>query len=183
MSARCGLELVAIADAAPDNWTFLEKLRPDERAVDFFHACEHLSEVSDHRVASNWYEKYRAVLRDDVDGVDKVGDPLSPRQGDDGTGARGSQARTRVFPQASAAHALREPQGLHAPASSANKVLVNQRMKRARWSMRSECPHPQSVGRTVRHGDWSRERSAGRRLTVKSGSKNREFGKNRSTPP
>ena len=49
MSARCGLELVAIADAAPDNWTFLEKLRPDERAVDFFHACEHLGEVSDRR--------------------------------------------------------------------------------------------------------------------------------------
>ena len=32
---------------------------------------------------------------------------------------------------------LREPQGqgLHAPASSANKVLFNQRMKRARWSV------------------------------------------------
>ena len=28
-------------------WTFLEKLRPDERAVDFFHA--HLNEVSDRR--------------------------------------------------------------------------------------------------------------------------------------
>ena len=42
-------ELVAVADAAPDNWTFLEKLRPDEQAVDFFHACEHLSEVSDRR--------------------------------------------------------------------------------------------------------------------------------------
>ena len=77
--------------------------------------------------------------RDDVGG--KVGDPLSPRQGDDGTG--GSQARTQVFPQAQTPHALREPQGqrLRAPASSANKVLVNQRMKRARWSMRSECPH------------------------------------------
>ena len=56
-------ELVAVADAAPDNWTFLEKLRPDEQAVDFFHACEHLSEVSDHAVASNWYEKYRAARR------------------------------------------------------------------------------------------------------------------------
>ena len=36
-------------------------------------------------VASNWCEKYRAVLRDDVDGIDKVA--LSPRQGDNGTGA------------------------------------------------------------------------------------------------
>ena len=68
-------------------------------------------------------------------GVDKVGDTLSPRQGDDENG--GSSARARVLPQAQAPHALREPQGqgLHAPASSANKVLVNQRMKRARWSV------------------------------------------------
>ena len=82
-------ELVAVADAAPDNWTFLEKLRPDERAVDFFHAISARFPT----VATDWYEKYRAVLRDDVGGVDKVA--LSPRQGDDGTG--GSQARTRFF--------------------------------------------------------------------------------------
>ena len=69
---RPDLQLVAVADAAPDNWTFLDRLRPDERAVDFFHACEHLNEISDHAVASNWYEKYRAVLLDDVDGIDKV---------------------------------------------------------------------------------------------------------------
>ena len=43
------LKLVAVADAAPGNWTFLEKLRPDEQAVDFFHACEHLSEVANRR--------------------------------------------------------------------------------------------------------------------------------------
>ena len=122
-------ELVAVADAAPDNWTFLEKLRPNERAVDFFHAISARFPT----VATDWYEKYRAVLRDDVGGVDKVA--LSPRQGDDGTG--GSQARTRVFPQAQVSHALREPQSqrLRTPASSANKVLVNQRMKRARWSI------------------------------------------------
>ena len=35
---RPDLPLVAVADAAPDNWTFLEELQPDERAVDFFHA-------------------------------------------------------------------------------------------------------------------------------------------------
>ena len=49
MSGKCGPTLVAVADAAPDNWTFLGKLRPDEQAVDFFHACEHLSEVADRR--------------------------------------------------------------------------------------------------------------------------------------
>ena len=87
---RPDLKLVAVADAAPDNWTFLGTLRPDEQAVDFFHACEHLSEVADHAVATDWYDKYRATLRDATDGVDKVGNTLSPRQGDDENGDRGS---------------------------------------------------------------------------------------------
>ena len=42
-------DLKLVAAAAPDNWTFLERLRPDEQAVDFFHACEHLGEVADRR--------------------------------------------------------------------------------------------------------------------------------------
>ena len=45
--ARPDLRLVAVADAAVDNWTFLEGLQPDEQVVDFFHACEHLSVVAD----------------------------------------------------------------------------------------------------------------------------------------
>ena len=45
MSGKCGPTLVAVA--APDNWTFLGK--PDEQAVDFFHACERLGEVADRR--------------------------------------------------------------------------------------------------------------------------------------
>ena len=83
---RPDLELVAIA--APDNWTFLEKLRLDEQAVNFFHACEHLGEVADHAVATDWYD--RVTLRDAANGVDKVGDTPSPRQGDDENGDRGS---------------------------------------------------------------------------------------------
>ena len=79
MSGKCGPTLVAVADAAPDNWTFLGKLRPDEQVVDFFHACEHLGEVADHAVATDWYDKYRVTLRDAADGVDKVGNTLSPR--------------------------------------------------------------------------------------------------------
>ena len=68
---RPGLKLVAAAD----NRTFLEKLRPDERAVDF--AREHLSEVSEPAVASDWYDKYPAILRDD-----ERGRSSPPRQGD-----------------------------------------------------------------------------------------------------
>ena len=57
---RPDLPLVAVADTAPDNWTFLERLRPDERAIDF--ACEQIGEVA--AVATDWYDRYRAVLRD-----------------------------------------------------------------------------------------------------------------------
>ena len=40
-----------------------------------------------------------------------------------------------VLPQAQAPHALREHQGQGLRASSANKALVNQCMKRVRWSV------------------------------------------------
>ena len=83
-------------------------------------------------VATDWYD--RVTLRD-----------ARRRQGrhylrDKATTKTATAVLEReVLPQAQAPHALREPQdqGLHAPASSANKVLVNQRMKRAgmRWSV------------------------------------------------
>ena len=58
-------------------------------------------------VASNWYEKWRAVLSDDTDGIDKVIRALSPRQSDDRTRVQGSQAR--AFSQAQSPHALCGP--------------------------------------------------------------------------
>ena len=58
MSRKCAPTLVAVADAGPDNWTFLGK--PDERAVVFFHA--HLGEVVEQAVAIDWYD--RVTLRD-----------------------------------------------------------------------------------------------------------------------
>ena len=83
MSGKCGPTLVAVA--APDNWMFLGKIRPDERAVDFFHACERLGEVADRRDRTGTTASPCATR-----GVDKVGDTLSPRQGADENGDRGS---------------------------------------------------------------------------------------------
>jgi len=70
--SRPDIEIVAIADGAPDDWTFLKTLSPMEEVVDFWHACAHLAVASDHAVARNWFEKYRETLRNDPDGVDKV---------------------------------------------------------------------------------------------------------------
>ena len=47
-TARPDLTVVKVADAAPDNWTFLDRLAPDGEAVlDFFHAAQHLSYATD----------------------------------------------------------------------------------------------------------------------------------------
>ena len=69
---RPDVRIVAIADGAADNWTFLETLSPETEVIDFWHACEHLRTASDHAVASDWFERYREVLRHDPCGVDKV---------------------------------------------------------------------------------------------------------------
>ena len=131
MSGKCGPTLVAVADAAPDNWTFLERLRPDEQAVDFFHACEHPGEVADRR--------------------DRLVRPRHParrrrRQGYSGTTSATGRRRKRRFLSASsgssagtgaacATRASRSEVTRSGVVEAANKVLVNQRMKRARWSV------------------------------------------------
>ena len=62
---RPELGIVAVADGAADNWTFLEGLEPETEVIDFWHACEHLRVASDHAVAPHWFEKYREILRHD----------------------------------------------------------------------------------------------------------------------
>ena len=132
MSGKCGPTLVAVADAAPDNWTFLGKLRPDEQVVDFFHACEHLGEVADRRD-----RLVRQVSRHPARRTASTRSAIRYLRDKATTKTATAVLEREVLPQAQAPYALREPQdqGLHAPASSANKVLVNQRMKRARWSV------------------------------------------------
>ena len=70
--ARPDIAIIAVADGAPDNWTFLESLSPEAEAVDFWHGCEHLRTASDHAVDPRWFETYRNVLRHDTHGVVKV---------------------------------------------------------------------------------------------------------------
>ena len=113
----------------------------------------------------------------------KVGDPPSSRQGDDSDGAQGSRTRTQVFPEAQVPHALRELEGLRGQVLSANKVLVNQCMKRARWSLGAERPDLQDIDevRPIRHGkQWSEQAS---RTTIRRPSQldNGKFGNMRST--
>ena len=157
-------ELVAVADAAPDNRTFLEKLRPDERAVDFFHAQRGFRpsratgtkstalSCAATSAARSRYLRDKATTEPELKVLRRELGFFRKRR-----------------------RRLREPQGqrLRAPALSVNKVLVNQRMKRTRWSMRSECPHHRwsdrlawrQVQRTKRRTSLDGENSA-----VKTGS-------------
>jgi hypothetical protein len=70
--------IVCIADGARDLWLFFRKKYPDAiHVVDFFHVCEHLSELSklffkDSSDAKAWYKKYRTILKKDPNGASKV---------------------------------------------------------------------------------------------------------------
>jgi hypothetical protein len=81
LTQRPDLRVVKIADGVLDNWGYLSLLpdgRSSEQVVDFFHAAGHLHEAlaAVHGDASTKCEaefvKYRHILRDDSDGVEKV---------------------------------------------------------------------------------------------------------------
>ena len=142
-SRRPDIALVAVADGAPDNWTFLDSLMPEASAIDFWHACEHLAAAAAFaRSPDRWYEKWKTALLRDPKGVDKVvralRRPLATRESGRGEAARvleyfrGNRQRMRY----------REMQDRNLPVGSgvteaANKVLVGARMKGSgmRWSM------------------------------------------------
>ena len=44
---RPDLRLIAAADAAPDNWTWLDKLGPNRSLIDAWHAIQHVKECAD----------------------------------------------------------------------------------------------------------------------------------------
>ena len=136
MPGKCSPTLVAVA--APDNWTFLGK--PDEQAVDFFHACERLGEVAEHAVATDRCD--RVTLRDKA--TTKTATAVLERE---------------VLPQAQAPPARASRPGTAAPASSPNKVLVNQRMKRANWSVDGDR-NVLAFGAMSGRAAWRPERTA-----------------------
>ncbi len=76
---RPSLEVIKVADGANDNWTYLEDTLPQgECVLDFYHASEHLYAAmeaiygkGDARTTTQ-HARYRVILRDDEQGVDKV---------------------------------------------------------------------------------------------------------------
>ena len=102
--------------------------------------CEHLRTASDHAVASDWFERYREVLRHDPCGVDKVIRALRHLR-DSAKPDRAEIERELAFfrkhRQRMRYHALKA-EGVaigSGVVEAANKTLVTQRMKRSgmRW--------------------------------------------------
>jgi len=68
--------IIPIADGARELWQHFPRRKcPNAtHVVDFFHACEHLSNLSllyfqDPSDAKVWYKKYRTMLKEDPDGA------------------------------------------------------------------------------------------------------------------
>ena len=79
LGKRPDLHVVTLADGARDNWRYLDALVPEGTAVvDFYHATEQLKAAVDARYGEHdargraQFEKLRHVLREDLDGVEKV---------------------------------------------------------------------------------------------------------------
>ena len=140
---RPELGIVAVADGAADNWTFLEGLKPETEVIDFWHACEHLRVASDHAVAPHWFEKYREILRHDPRGVAKVIRALCHLRDHAAPADRPEVERELAFfrkhRHRMRYHAFKE-KGIaigSGVVEAANKTLVVQRMKRSgmRWRL------------------------------------------------
>ena len=138
---RPELGIVAVADGAADNWTFLEGLEPETEVIDFWHACEHLRVAAEHAVATHWFEKYREILRHDPRGVARVIRALCHLRDRAAPADRPEVERELAFfrkhRHRMRYHALKEA-GIaigSGVVEAANKTLVTQRMKRSgmRW--------------------------------------------------
>ena len=174
---RPDVRIVAIADGAADNWTFLETLSPETEVIDFWHACEHLRTASDHAVASDWFERYREVLRHDPCGVDKVIRALRHFRDSAKPDRAEIERELRLLPQAPPAHALPRPEGRgrrhrlrrgrggqQDPGDPAHEALRHALADRRRTG-RADLPRPDQI-RSLRpgmEGHHRRNRQTGQR--------------------
>ena len=139
------LKVVAIADAAKDNWTFLDTLCPDVMLVDFWHSAQHVKAAADAAFGPDsaegtaWFEKWRHILRHDPKGVGKVIDALRYLKRK-GKGCADIDRELNFFRNNRKRMAYREVADAGYPigsgaVESGNRMLVTQRLKRSgqRW--------------------------------------------------
>ena len=142
---RPDLRVIAIADAAVDNWTWLETLDPGVSLIDAWHAFAHLKECANDafgegtEASDAWYKKYRDILRDAQGGIERVIEAIR-YLASSGRGGRIVKRELAFFRKNRPRMDYHGAQMSGSPIGSgcveaANKVLVQQRMKLAgqRW--------------------------------------------------
>ena len=148
-SAARDLQPVAVADAAADNWTFLSTLAPgDLQLIDYWHACQHLKCVADHAfggdpaAAETWFQKYRGILGNDEDGVERVIRAIRYRHAANGKSVAALERELKFFRKHRRRMRYAVHQANHLPigsgvVESACRTLVSERMKKSgqRWGM------------------------------------------------
>ncbi|MGH8524166.1 MAG: hypothetical protein ACREXY_08125 [Gammaproteobacteria bacterium] len=149
LTQRPDLTLVKLADGAKDNWTYLgAALPPGSELIDFYHGCDHLKEAFDAAYGERssksqaQFEKYRHLLRDDTEGVEKVIRALAHLKN---IHPRKKKLATELTYFRRRRHRMRyaEAQARHLPIGSgvveaACKTLAIERMRRSgmRWRHR-----------------------------------------------
>ena len=79
---RPDLRLIAAADAAADNWTWLDKLGPNRSLIDAWHAVQHVKECADDAFGKDtakgrkWFDKHRTILLEDAKGIGRTIDAI-----------------------------------------------------------------------------------------------------------
>lgn len=77
LAQRPQLKRVQVADGAQDNWAFFDdSMVANFQVTDFYHACEYLRSGFEaaykEEKAQAYYQKYRTILRDEEEGIEKV---------------------------------------------------------------------------------------------------------------
>jgi hypothetical protein len=149
LDERPDLTVVAVADGARDNWTWLESAMPEGTVfvLDFFHAAEHLKKALDNAHGEGSansraeFKRLRLLLRDGPKGIDKVINALAyQRRKHPRRKALAQELRYFRKNRKRMAYASIKQRGLpigSGVVEAANKTLVTVRMKRAgaRWSI------------------------------------------------
>ncbi len=158
------LKVVAVADGAPDNWTFLEALCPDRVLLDYWHAAPHRKAAADAAfgqatadaafgqatadaafgqataAGTAWFAKWRHPLRHDANGAAKVIVALRYLLSN---GTAGTQLRRELGSFRHNRHRMDDAAAAgyaigSGAVAAANKVLVTTRMKRSGQSWRRD---------------------------------------------
>ncbi len=140
---RPDLVLVAAADGALSNWEFLAKLDPHAEVLDVWHALEHLHVVAQSaRDPDCWFQKWRSVLMDEHDGVERVIRAIRYLRDSCGRGRADVERELEYFRKNKLRMRYRALKDRNLPIGSgvveaANKSIVTKRFKGSgmRWSM------------------------------------------------